>query len=253
MSAADAPASLHRRITAHVAGRITSGDWPPGRRIPFEHELMAAYACSRMTVSKALGELARAGLIERRRRSGSFVAQPRAQAAVLEIADTRQEVEALGLRYRFELLGQAERAATAAERQALGLRARGRVVALQGRHWAGAKPFCLENRAISLDAVPDAAGLDWTQTAPGAWLLSRVPWSAAEHRIFAAGAEAFAATILGTTLGAPCLVVERRTWASETGARGTGTDAAERGVTLVRFTYRAESHALVARFTPAQR
>jgi GntR family histidine utilization transcriptional repressor len=40
-----------------------------------------------MTVNKALSQLAKAGLIERRRRSGSFVRRPRSQAAVLEIHD----------------------------------------------------------------------------------------------------------------------------------------------------------------------
>ena len=50
-----------------------SGEWAPGHRIPFEHELATEYGCSRMTVNKALSQLARAGLIERRRRSGSFV------------------------------------------------------------------------------------------------------------------------------------------------------------------------------------
>lgn len=43
----------------------------------------------------------------------------------------------------------------------------------------------------------------------------------------------------GIAPGAPCLMVERRT-------RG-----AERPVTHVRFTYAAEAHALVARFTPS--
>ena len=56
--------------------RILSGEWPPGHRIPFEHELTARYRCSRMTVSKALGDLVAAGLIERRRRAGSFVRRP---------------------------------------------------------------------------------------------------------------------------------------------------------------------------------
>ncbi len=45
---------LHRRIRSDIAERILSGEWPPGFRIPFEHELMADYDCSRMTVSKAL-------------------------------------------------------------------------------------------------------------------------------------------------------------------------------------------------------
>ena len=40
--------------------------------------------------------------------------------------------------------------------------------------------------------------------------------------------------------GAPCLVIERRTW------------SADQPVTHVRLTYAGDSHALVARFTPSQ-
>ncbi len=76
--------SLHQRILSDIREKILSGAWAPGHRIPFEHELTAEYKCSRMTVNKALSQLAKAGLIERRRRSGSFVRQPQSQAAVLE-------------------------------------------------------------------------------------------------------------------------------------------------------------------------
>ena len=65
--------SLHERILGEIEERILSGEWAPGVRIPFEHELAAHYHCSRMTVNKALSELAKAGLIERRRKAGSFV------------------------------------------------------------------------------------------------------------------------------------------------------------------------------------
>ena len=97
------PPSLHQRIMADVRGRIISGEWPPGHRIPFEHELAARYNCSRMTVNKVLTQLARVGLIERRRKSGSFVLRPHSQSAVLEIRDIMTEVQALGLPYRFEI------------------------------------------------------------------------------------------------------------------------------------------------------
>ena len=60
--------SLHELILGEVEGRILSGEWPPGYRIPFEHELTAQYGCSRMTVNKALSALVKKGLIERRRR-----------------------------------------------------------------------------------------------------------------------------------------------------------------------------------------
>ena len=57
-----------------------------------------------MTVSKVMTELANAKLIERRRKSGSFVLRPLAQSAVLEIQDMRAEVDALGLPYRHEIV-----------------------------------------------------------------------------------------------------------------------------------------------------
>ncbi|MCF5941665.1 GntR family transcriptional regulator, partial [Xanthomonas perforans] len=69
------PGTLHQRIRQDLEQRIHSGDWPPGHRVPPEHELMAQYGCSRMTVNKVLGLLADAGMIERRRRTGSFVAR----------------------------------------------------------------------------------------------------------------------------------------------------------------------------------
>ena len=46
--------SLSERIMADLAGEIASGAWPPGHRIPYEHELMARYGCARATVGKAL-------------------------------------------------------------------------------------------------------------------------------------------------------------------------------------------------------
>ena len=233
------PASLHRRILADISERIVSGDWPPGHRIPFEHELSAEYQCSRMTVNKALSQLAKSGLIERRRRSGSFVTRPRSQAAILEIHDIKAEVQALGRPYRYELIARKIRRATAADRQRLDVPTGGSVVELMCRHFAGKKPFCLEERLISLAAVPDAEGESFAEIAPGPWLIGRVPWSAAEHTIRATAAGPDTALALDIAAGSPCLVVERRTW------------SADQPVTLVTLTYAGDSHALVARFAPS--
>ena len=101
--------SMHQRILGDIEGRILSGEWPPGSRIPFEHELSAQYACARMTVNKALTQLAKAGLIERRRKVGSFVTRPLSRSAVLEIPDVKSEVAALGRPYRFEILNRRRR------------------------------------------------------------------------------------------------------------------------------------------------
>ncbi|RWC79877.1 MAG: histidine utilization repressor [Mesorhizobium sp.] len=232
--------SLHQRILFDIRERILSGTWAPGHRIPFEHELTAEYKCSRMTVNKALSQLAKAGLIERRRRSGSFVSQPQSQAAVLELHDIRIEVEALGLPYRYERLERLKRRGNAEDRAMLGLSGAGSVLWLEGLHFAGERPFALERRLINLSAVSEAGDEEFLEIAAGPWLIGRVPWSEAEHRIRAMAADETVADALDIDPGAPCLVVERRTW------------SAEHPVTHVRFIYPAESHTLVARFTPSQ-
>ena len=70
-----------------------------------------------MTVSKVLTELAQAKLIERRRKSGSFVLRPLGQSAVLEIQDIKGEVLALGLAYRHEIVARHKRKATRQDRE----------------------------------------------------------------------------------------------------------------------------------------
>jgi GntR family histidine utilization transcriptional repressor len=231
---------LYQRILGDIRDRILSGEWPPGYRIPFEHELSVTYHCSRMTVNKALSQLAKAGLIERRRRSGSFVRRPQLQSAVLEIHDIKTEVQALGLPYRYELAARSQHAATPADLARLDLPASSAVLNLSCRHFAGDRPFCLEQRLINLAAVPEAADESFEEIAPGPWLIRRVPWSAAEHTIRAAGADRDTASELDIAKGTACLVIERRTW------------SAERPVTHVRLTYAGGSHALVARFEPSQ-
>lgn len=240
LSRGDSATSLHQRILSDIEGRILSGEWPPGYRIPFEMELAAHYDCSRMTVNKALSQLAKSGLIERRKRSGSFVTQPHAQSAVLEIRDIKAEIQSLGLVYDYELLKREQRRATGEERERIDLKAGSIVLAIDCRHFAGRKPFCLEERLINLAAVPEAVAQTFDKTAPGPWLLERVPWSAAEHRIQAVGADAEIAKTLEIPKGTPCLQVERRT-------RMNGVY-----VTLVRLVYPGQAYELVANFAPTQ-
>ncbi|MGH6785213.1 MAG: histidine utilization repressor [Novosphingobium sp.] len=228
------PASLHDRIRHDIAGRIMSGTWEAGHRIPPEHELMADYACSRMTVSKAISGLVERGLIERRRRAGSFVAAPSVHRAVLEIPDIASEVERMGRRHDFDLRERTLRDATAADRELLAI-PHGPVLALDGVHRADGRPFALETRLINLAIVPAARDVDFAQESPGRWLFGHVPWTDARHLIAAIAATPEMGERLALPGGAPCLSVERWTWRT-----------AER-ITYVRQVHPGD-HALTARF-----
>ncbi|MBO0905861.1 histidine utilization repressor [Jiella sp. MQZ13P-4] len=234
----DRKRSLHETIRSDIEGSIVSGAWQPGSQIPFEQDLAARYGCSRMTVNKVLTELSRAGLIERRRKAGSFVRRPSSQSAVLKIVDVRREVEALGLPYHFEILRRAVRPAIKADQPLLAVSAGTPVLDITCRHFAARRPFCLEDRLINLSAVPEVADEGFATLSPGAFLVSRIPWSTAEHRIRASAADAAAAEVLLVAPGSPCLVVERRTFDQD------------RPITHVRLVYPGDGHEMVARFAP---
>ncbi len=231
--------SLYQRIIDDVERRILSGEWQPGHRIPSEREFSEQYGCSRMTVNKALSQLAQAGYIERRRRAGSVVSRPHVQSAILEIHDIQSEVQALGLEYRYVPLSRREQKARTADAPHFDAGGADRLLAVTALHLAGSGPFCHEERLINLLAVPEARDESFIDLAPGAWLLSRVPWNQAEHEIRAIAAGREVASVLEIPEGTPCLVIERRTW------------NLDHVVTFVRLTYLAGSHSVIARFGPS--
>ncbi|QND74417.1 histidine utilization repressor [Tardiphaga robiniae] len=233
-----APQALHQRIRADLEEKILSGRWPPGYRIPFEHELVESYNCSRMTVNKVLSGLAAAGVIERKRRVGSFVAKPLVQSAVLHIPDIQAEIAKRGEAYAYELLTRKRRKATKDDLERLGIDKSCDVLVLSCRHIAKGRPFALEERLINLDVVPPASEIDFTRVPPGTWLLGHVPWNEAEHRITASLADDVALKALTLKKPAACLVVERRTWRKN------------KIITSVRVTYPNDLYQLTARFTP---
>ncbi len=69
----DIPAPLYHQIFSLLRERILKGDVPFGARIPTEFELADALGVSRITVKRALDELAAEKLVERHRGKGTHV------------------------------------------------------------------------------------------------------------------------------------------------------------------------------------
>ncbi|MFM5918650.1 MAG: UTRA domain-containing protein [Novosphingobium sp.] len=223
------PAPLHERIRREIEARILSGAWAPGARVPGEVELMAQYHCARMTVNKALSALAQSGLVERRRRAGTFVARPRSQSMVLEITDLAREVAARGQTYTWTMTRRRELSPGRSDMA-------GPVLEVEGVHCADGHSLAFEHRLVSIEQVPEILNADLAAEAPGTWLLGHVPWTEAENRIGASAANSALAKALGIATGDPCLTITRRTWRSGV------------PVTLVTQHFIAERHELVARF-----
>ena len=240
--AAHQPAeTLHARLIEGFRRQIVDGVWPAGHQLPKETELAARHGVSRMTMNKALTQLAQEGYVVRRKRSGTFVAEARAQSAILEINNIAEEVAALGHTHRWQLLTREQRRLEPADLHLLGVlrpHLTEEVLYLQGVHFSDQRPFCLETRAINLAAVPAAADQDFAAEAPGNWLLRAMPWTTARHQVRAINVTGREAKLLDLTVGAACLDILRK------------TESAGAWVTYARLLYPGEAHQLVAEFEP---
>lgn len=235
----DGQGPLWQQIRRALIRPIGDGRWPPGTKIPKEIDLIERYGAARMTVHRALRSLAGEGLITRKRRAGTVVADRPPERPLLEIWDIAAEVERLGGVYAFEILereildGEDPRAA------ALGGEAGSRVLRLVVRHFSDGAALQIEERLIDLTAVPAAAEVSFEREPPGAWLVGNVPWSDAEHVIAAEGATREIARLLAIPSGTACLVVERRTWHDG------------EPITWARFVHPGDKRRLVGRFRSA--
>src|SRR5205823_1165380 len=84
------------QVKAWIRQRISSGQWKPGDPVPSEAALMAHFAISRMTVNRALRELAAEGLVTRVQGSGTRVAELHRISSRLVIRDIHEEVAERG-------------------------------------------------------------------------------------------------------------------------------------------------------------
>lgn len=82
-------APLYLRIRNALEARIRSGELPPGARLPTEAELQEQHGIGRATAQRVLHELAQAGLVERHRRRGTFVADGVRQENLLRFVNPK--------------------------------------------------------------------------------------------------------------------------------------------------------------------
>ena len=64
---------IYRQISEYLHRGITAGRWLPGDRLPIEAELAANLGVAVGTLRKALAQLEKDGLLERRQGSGTYV------------------------------------------------------------------------------------------------------------------------------------------------------------------------------------
>ncbi|MFD2238418.1 GntR family transcriptional regulator [Aureimonas populi] len=204
--------SSFRAIKDEIARRIGERVWKPGSLIPGEEALAAEFGAARATVNRALQELARAGLIERKRKVGTRVALHPVREARFAIPIVAQEIVALGAAYEYRLLARQAREASEADAARLGVAPGKIVLHLQCLHFADGRPYQFEDRLINPAAAPKALEEGFEHQGPNEWLVAAAPFSRAEFTFLAALPAEEEARFLGVETHEPVFIGERRTW-----------------------------------------
>lgn len=212
MSVATLPRRSYRDIHAILLKRITDGEWSPGGLIPGEAEIARHLKCSRPTVNRAMRALANAGLIERKRKAGTRVVPQRARKAVLTIPIVRAEIEARGQSYIYKLLSRAMNQPPEPVRAILRLPPQAKAIHVRGVHFADGLPQQIDDRWINPKTIPEALEQDFQTISANEWLVGAVPYTDAEHRLFAAAATRVECEALSLEKDEPVFVIERTTW-----------------------------------------
>jgi GntR family histidine utilization transcriptional repressor len=235
----DGAGALHQQIERAIRSKIQTGAWPPGHKIPTEEELSAALGVSRAPLGKVLNNLAKAKIIVRRRRLGTFVSERSDNHAVIGIIDIRNKIETAGKKYSFELLDREIVGSEEAYRWPEAVPDE-RLMRLVLVHKANGTSEVYEERFIRISVIPEVEEELFSETLPNEWLLARLPCTRLVNTIKAETASRRIAKALSLKPNEPLLVSERRTWAH--------TDA----LTWVKLSFPAARNEFVGEFTPLE-
>ncbi len=203
-------------IKAEVLSRIRARDWAPGATIPGEEALAQEFGVSRATVNRALTELARAGVLERKRKAGTRVAALPVRRATFEIPVIRAEVQGRGQVYAVRLLREEISRPPLAVAAVLGWpilggEALGAMLYLETLHLADGAPFAHEARWLNPGLLPDPRP-DFATVSANEWLVAHVPFSTGDIAFSAEALAPETARAMGLAPGTPVFVTERCTW-----------------------------------------
>lgn len=199
----DEPA--YKRIQNDIQVRIDSKELNPGDLIPSERDLAKIHRVSFMTARHAVLELARGGVVERRRGAGTFVALPRVHFN--KLLAYSEQMSGLGL-----VANSITVSRTVVENEheiaaRLGISPGSRLVRLERVRLAGSQPVAVEICCWPAGEFQPLLDAPLDRTSLFATLENKcgIRLAYAEEEIDATSADLHIADLLGIRRGAPLL------------------------------------------------
>ncbi|WP_323764025.1 GntR family transcriptional regulator [Marinovum sp.] len=198
---------LYRALAEAIGQKITDGQLPRGARLPSERILAEELGIARGTVRQAIDELVERCMLERKRGSGTHVAQ-RFEKSLTHLTGFSEEMRQRGMVPGFRWLGREKGLPSYAEAAALEIPATATVLRLRRLRSADDTPIAIEQTVVPAEFLPSP---DLIEDSLYAALRTRnaTPvrgW----QRIRADIMSASEAELMQASPGAPMLVVERR-------------------------------------------
>lgn len=213
MSRTDTTAAVpaFQRIKDHVLQQIHSGVWQEGQAIPSEAALVKQFNVARMTVNRALRELSDEKTLTRVQGSGTFVAQQKYQATLVELRNIADEIAARGHRHRGELQRLERCKVDTALLRQFELNAATHLFHSVVVHFENDVPIQVEDRYVNPAVAPDYLSQDFASQTPNAYLVRVAPLQGVSFSIEASMPTAEVADLLRMEASEPCLVLRRKT------------------------------------------
>lgn len=202
----------YQRLKTHIIARIKVGDWPPAYQLPSENELVNSLQVSRMTVNRALRELASEGYLTRVPGVGTFVAEIHSRSHFLEINNIADEVRERMHDYSAKVIVNKRDKLNSENAKRIQLPPGSYVFHSIIVHEENHIPIQVEDRYVNPQVVPGYGDVDFTLTTPTEYLLKVAPLQEVEHTVQARMPSARIRKLLKLEENEPCLILLRRTW-----------------------------------------
>lgn len=122
--------SFWRRIATQISEAISRGTYPPGQRLPSEHELAEKFGVNRHTIRKSLASLSSQGLLRVTQGSGTYVEDFAVEMILGKRTRHRQSLGQAGLRGGLQVLQVDTVKANASQAKALAVPLRSKLLHL---------------------------------------------------------------------------------------------------------------------------
>ena len=203
---------LYQQIHHLLRHRIVSGEYPPGSKIPSEHELCRELAVSRVTVREALQELVRAGMLMKVHGKGAFVSAdtPR-HLQTVKYAGFLEDLQERVLKLTVTDVEMKTVRATADISEALGLERDSEIVRIRRVRHLGDQPFSFTVNYLPVE-IGTRIRANQLYSIPLLKMLQRelrIPIVRAQETIEAVPADPEVAHRLGITMLSPVMHMRR--------------------------------------------